>query len=95
MRHLLLAFIALAIAVPAMARTPSLALAQEGVPRPDAMQQGVSPCVIEGRKSVDPGAVLVGERVTVTLHARATCTGLGVPLHIVMVLDASLSMSGF
>ena len=56
---------------------------------------GASPCIAEGRKSLDPGVLLLGEQTTVTTHAKASCEGVGLPLHAMLVMDGSNSMSLF
>jgi Mg-chelatase subunit ChlD len=65
-------------------------------PPPVTAAQGVedSPCVPYFSKSVSPTTVNIGESVTITLHARAVCPTEVVTRHIVLVLDASGSMTG-
>ena len=55
---------------------------------------GDSPCTVTVSKRAVPSSVLLGETVDVTLTVTALCTGEQFPLHIVLVLDASGSMSG-
>ncbi len=53
-----------------------------------------SSCIADGQKHAFPKVLLLGETTTITLTARAVCAGEQIPLHIVLVLDASGSMAG-
>ena len=57
-------------------------------------QGGASPCVMTHTMTADPAVLLLGEELTVTLGVQATCPNLESPLHVVLVLDGSGSMSG-
>ena len=61
----------------------------------DTLQQArVSPCKANVTRSVSPGFVLRGETATVRLSTNFICPGETVTLHLVLVLDASGTMSG-
>jgi hypothetical protein len=49
-------------------------------------------CVVSPLKSAVPTFILLGETTEITLHADFVCRGAGLPLHVVLVLDASSSM---
>ena len=60
-----------------------------------AMQGGIeSACIAVNKKEASPDVILLGETVDVTLTITALCSGEQFPLHIVLVLDASGSMTG-
>ncbi len=60
-----------------------------------AMQGGVaSSCIAVNKKEASPEVILLGETVDVTLSVTALCSGEQFPLHIVLVLDNSGSMTG-
>jgi len=64
--------------------TPRSALAQGG--------GRVSPCGITNNKWADPTRLVLGDWTTVALTTTTDCPKSSVPLHIVLSLDASLSM---
>jgi len=53
-----------------------------------------SPCLAVHNKTAGPATLLLGGTATVTLTVTALCAGEVLPLHIVLVLDASGSMEG-
>ena len=71
---------------PVEASPASRAVAQGG--------QNNSTCVGDGQKIAFPRVLLLGETTNITLTIKAVCAGQQLPLHIVLVLDASGSMSG-
>ena len=90
-------FLAMALAVLgiALAGVGLLAVSGESVEAsPAAQGQGESACIAVRDKFANPGVILLGETVDVTLTVTALCAGEAFPLHIVLVLDASGSMSG-
>ena len=70
----------------------STSFAQSGDVYTRLAPRDASPCIAEGKKSLTPGVLLLGEQTTVTVHANASCEGLGLPLHGLLVLDGSNSM---
>ncbi len=51
-----------------------------------------SPCVPSRDKKVDPPILLLGEYATLTLNVGAVCPSEEAPVHVVLVLDASMTM---
>jgi Mg-chelatase subunit ChlD len=90
MRRTLTFPLALAMAAIALAALGALgAPAQTQAQPPDE-----SPCVPVFNKTVSPATVTLGDAVTIALYARAVCPTQAVTRHIVLVLDASGSMTG-
>lgn len=90
-------FLAAAMAVLGMALAGVGLLALSGgeaEASPAAQGQGESACIAVRDKFANPGVILLGETVDVTLTVTALCAGEQFPLHIVLVLDASGSMAG-
>jgi Mg-chelatase subunit ChlD len=84
----------LAIALGAATSLASLAwAAPPAAPRPTPGPPA-STCVADGTTQAAPRLLLLGEAVTVTLHARAVCFGDPVYTHIVLVVDPSAAMGG-
>ena len=79
-----LALAPLAFATPAAQRPTA-------TPRPDFSK---TTCVITTTTSVQPGAFLAGETISLTRTIRERCTYRPYPLHLVMVLDGTASMAG-
>lgn len=83
-----------------LAASPHAALAQPGStstaePQPPATPTPLpSACIGDATKHAFPHTVLLGETLSITLTFRATCPQTDLPLHIVLVLDASGSMAG-
>lgn len=86
-----LAFIAAAAAV--SAGPP--ASAGEGSSGPYAPAAApTSPCTVHTTKAIDRPIALVGDPVSVTMHASVTCPVEPFPLHVMLALDGSPSMAG-
>lgn len=66
----------------------------EAAPSPAPLNQAESSCVADGQKVANPKVLLLGETTSITLTVKAICAGEQLPLHIVLVLDASGSMAG-
>jgi uncharacterized protein YegL len=71
-----------------------VATASEIVAVPGQVSTLASTCSVLADKTADPGYVLMGETVDISLSASGVCAGDQSGLHVVLVLDSSGSMAG-
>lgn len=83
----------LATSMVTLAAALTLAASPAGAAPPPSPTPATSDCSVQPRRSVFPELLLAGETATVTLGLGVACPQSLSPLHLVLVLDSSASLS--